>query len=133
MLPQLVPQPVKVQPLAGEFILSPDAAIAAQDEAVPAAQLLAEWLSRPTGYRLPVQPLISPGLPGIRLEIDLSLAALGREGYRLEVTAQRGPAARSGPAGLFYAAQTLRQLFPVRDLLASPGQRHFLDAALRRD
>jgi len=112
MLPQLVPQPVKVQPLAGEFILSPDAAIAAQDEAVPAAQLLAEWLSKPTAYRLPVQPLLPPGLPGIRLEIDLSLAALGREGYRLEVIDSGVSLRAPAPAGLLYAAQTLRQLFP---------------------
>ncbi len=120
MLPQLVPQPVKVQPLAGEFILSPDAVIAAQDEAVPAAQLLAEWLSRPTGYRLPVQPLISPGLPGIRLEIDLSLAALGREGYRLEISGSGVLLRAPAPAGLLHASQTLRQLFPCEIFSAQP-------------
>jgi hexosaminidase len=112
MFPQLVPQPVRVQPLAGEFILSPGAVIAAQDEALPAARLLAEWLSRSTGYGLPLQPWLSPGLPGIRLEIDLSLAALGREGYRLEVNNSGVLLRAPAPAGLLHASQTLRQLFP---------------------
>lgn len=112
MLPQIIPQPVRVRPLAGEFILPQGTAIAAQDEAAPAAQLLAEWLSRSTGYALPVQPLLPPGLPGIRLEIDLSLSALGREGYRLEVSAAGVLLRAPAPPGLLCAAQTLRQLFP---------------------
>jgi hexosaminidase len=112
MIPHIIPQPVCVEPKPGSFTLLPDAVIAAQDEAVETALLLSQWLGKPSGYSLPVQPLISSGQAGIRLEIDLALGSLGREGYQLEVSPAgvrlRAPAA----AGLFYAAQTLRQLFP---------------------
>ena len=111
MIPHIIPQPVCVEPKPGSFTLLPDAVIAAQDEAYETALLLSEWLGKPTGYPLPVQPLISPGQTGIRLAIDLSLAYLGREGYQLTCeplgVVLRAPSA----AGLFYAAQTLRQLF----------------------
>ena len=81
MIPQIIPQPVRVETRTGTFTLSPGAAIAARDEAVETALLLSQWLGKPTGYPLPVQPLLAPGQAGIRLELDLSLAHLGREGY----------------------------------------------------
>jgi hexosaminidase len=112
MIPQIIPQPVCVDPRPGSFNLMPDAVIAAQDEAVETAELLAQWLGKPTGYLLPVQPALSAGQTGIRLEIDLSLAHLGREGYRLEVSEAAVTLRAPSAAGLFYAAQTLRQLFP---------------------
>jgi hexosaminidase len=112
MIPHLIPQPVCVEPKPGLFTLNPDAVIAAQDEAAETAHLLSKWLGKPTGYRLPVQPLLPPGQAGIRLEIDLALAHLGREGYHLSASPEGVVLSAASPAGLFYAAQTLRQLFP---------------------
>lgn len=116
----LIPQPVTVEPRPGMFTLLPDAVIAAQEEAVETAQLLSAWLGRPTGFTLPVEPTLPPGKTGIRLAIDLSLAHLGREGYRLEVTSEGVELRAPRAAGLFYAAQTLRQLFPPEVFAAQP-------------
>jgi hexosaminidase len=112
MIPQIIPQPVCVESRPGLFTLLPDEVLVAQNEAVETAGLLSQWLGKPNGYRLPVQPALAPGKTGIRLQIDLSLAHLGREGYRLEAGAAGVELRAPTAAGLFYAAQTLRQLFP---------------------
>ena len=112
MIPNLIPQPLRVEPRAGMFVLLPGTVIAAQDDAAPTAHLLSAWLGAPTGYPMPVQPLLVPDQPGIRLEIDLTLAHLGSEGYNLLVEPTGVVLRAPTPTGLFYAAQTLRQLFP---------------------
>jgi len=59
----------------------------------------------------PVQPA-GPSIPpaSIVLTVDTSLASA--EAYELTITAERVTIAASQPAGLFYGAQTLRQLLP---------------------
>ena len=116
----LIPQPVTVEVRPGVFTLTPEVVIAAQDEAVEPAQLLAEWLGKPAGFTIPVQPAPAPGKTVIRLEIDLSLGRLGREGYQLEAAPGGVELRAPRAAGLFYAAQTLRQLFPPEIFAAQP-------------
>jgi hexosaminidase len=48
----------------------------------------------------------------ILLKLDASLARLGDEGYTLEAERQRIEIRAPAPAGIFYGAQTLRQLLP---------------------
>ena len=77
------------------------------------AHHLAGWLRPATGYSLPVSA--SPGGEAPAGSLVLSLqpdGTLGEEGYRLAVGPERVTLSAAQPAGLFYAAQTLRQLFP---------------------
>lgn len=123
MIPHIIPQPACVEAKPGVFTLLPNSVITAQDDAVDTARLLAGWLGKPTGYPLPIQPTLPPGKTGIRLEIDLSLGYLGREGYRLEVNPTDVVLRAPTSAGLFYAVQTLRQLFPAQIFSPPPGHR----------
>jgi hexosaminidase len=120
MLPQLIPQPVRVTPQAGEFTLCPETAILADGEARDSAEFLASWLRQPTGLALPVQAGFNPNQPAIRLQIDPTLSSLGSEGYRLSVSPGGVSLCAPAAAGLFYAAQTLRQLFPSEIFAAAP-------------
>ncbi|MEV4217458.1 beta-N-acetylhexosaminidase [Nonomuraea sp. NPDC049725] len=101
----IVPKPVHCQVLPGRFVLGPDTALAAD----PALRAAAAWLRSEIG---PVTggdlPPAAPG-PGT---ITLALADLPPEAYRLTVGEDGVRIAAGGPAGAFYAAQTLRQLMP---------------------
>lgn len=97
-----------MNPEPGVFTLSPDMGIAASGEAEAVGRALRGYLSPGTGYALPV------GKRGaISLRLDKKLASLGSEGYRLHVQRDRVEITAGQPAGLFYGAQTFRQLLPV--------------------
>ena len=120
MFAHLIPQPVKLEALAGTFSLTPATAIVASGEAVPTARQLAGWLAQATGFGVPVQTELGSGQPGIHLQLDPALKELGSEGYRMRVTPQGADLVAANPAGLFYAAQTMRQLFPPALFSATP-------------
>jgi hexosaminidase len=85
---------------------------------------LAAVLRRSTGYGLPV--VDAPGtIPagGIALLLSGAPAAVGSEGYQLDVTAGSIVLRANQPAGLFAGVQTLRQLLPpaVESAAAQPG------------
>jgi hexosaminidase len=78
------------------------------------ARQIAEWIRRGTG--LTIGPTSSGGtdpakVTTIELVIDAG-AATGPEGYDLTIDATRVTLRATVPAGLFYGAQTLRQLLP---------------------
>ena len=115
----LVPRPVKVDWQKGQVQLDSGTPIIFNDEAAKGeAEMLASLLHPATGLPLPLQPMSALGGKlgnAIVFTLDPSLeAALGREGYRLEVLPT--PVIRitaAAPAGLFYGGQTLRQLLPA--------------------
>jgi hexosaminidase len=96
----LIPKPESVQVHPGSCRLLPGSAIAAPPEGRQAAQLL----ERVTGFARAVEGA------AIRLVIDPAVP--GEEAYRLDVSSDGVRIAASTPAGLFYGAQTLRQLLP---------------------
>jgi hexosaminidase len=112
--PRLVPVPVSMTSVPGQFFtLRHGTRIVAEGArgVLPVAQQLAAILRPSTGYPLPV--LTGRGAGAARGTIVLSLAsdaALGNEGYRLDVTSRSVQLRASAPAGLFYGVQTLRQL-----------------------
>ncbi len=118
-LPPLVPKPLKIERGRGRFLLGPGTGIYFQEgsaEAARAAKWLAWFLSRGAGLRLRVEAWSGKGTPsfGVLFTRRGAKAELGREGYVLEVRPASVVIRSAGGAGLFYGAQTLRQLLPPR-------------------
>lgn len=104
----LIPKPFRVSYTNGSFALGPGSRIVAEAEAAaPAARALQVGLAMRCGFELPIAQEAAPG--AIRLRFDP--AVQGDEAYRLRIAEQGAEAAASHPAGLFYAVQTLTQLF----------------------
>ena len=115
--PPVIPKPLAVAPGRGAFELGPSARILVQaddPEAVRVARLLAERLRPATGYRLPVSATRrEPGPGDVVVLLSPGDRSLGDEGYRVRVQTGLVRLEARTPAGLFYAAQTLRQLLPA--------------------
>jgi len=125
----LIPIPGNVQGTPGSFELLEESRIYAQegsDEAQKEAEMLASYLRPATGYALPVITEAKEGETGlIRLE-KVGDGLLGKEGYRLSVTADQVRIAAYEPEGWFRGIQTLRQLFPPEMLKNSVQQTRWL-------
>jgi hexosaminidase len=106
--PSLIPQPVDVKELGGTWELNRNAVISYADAtAKQPAELLAAQLRLATGFKLPIQS----GSTGDIVFQTVEDAALGQEGYAVRV-ADRVSIMAPTATGLFYGAQTLRQLLP---------------------
>jgi hexosaminidase len=112
----LVPLPVSVRPQEGAaFKVTPATAIVVQ-AADPKVAFVADFLAGllttvgPEGPSVARMPATIPDA-SIVLSLDLDPRA-GDEAYDLEVTSTGVTLKASAPAGLFYAAQTLRQILP---------------------
>jgi hexosaminidase len=116
-LPALVPLPavVEARPGDGFQITASTVLIASSDPAVQrTAALVAEWVRRGTGLRLPTaMPANVDPATVTRIELTLDAqAATGAEGYDLTIGPTAVTLTAAAPAGVFYGAQTLRQLLP---------------------
>jgi len=109
----VIPQPARLEPAPGAFVLTASTFIATDRATRDIGYTLADLVAPATGYRIAVRPLTAGGTRGIVIRLDPTLARLGDEGYRLEVTPSRVTIRAFAPAGAFYAVQTLRQLLPV--------------------
>ncbi|MEU5253303.1 beta-N-acetylhexosaminidase [Streptomyces longwoodensis] len=97
--------------------------------AAPGTESTERWLRATLGAALglPLRPGAPDAPGGVRLVLD---DTLGAEAYRLDVVAGRGVEIRGGdPAGVFWGAQTLRQLLgpdAFRRAPVRPGTRQGL-------
>lgn len=109
----LIPEPVNLSVGNGRYTLPKDLVIAADQDPQLAytVNFLKEKLSVPTGYNVTVGA--SGAQPTFRLQLLKPLdAQLGKEGYKLSVTANGVAIAANEPAGIFYGVQSLLQLLP---------------------
>jgi hexosaminidase len=127
---QLLPQPVDLQILSGEYTLTAGTTVTYnKPEARDVAQMLVQKINMPTGYELTVKQ--SQGG-----SIQLNLLAnpdpkLGKEGYTLAASAKGVVIAANEPAGLFYGMQTLLQLLPKEIESKTPVQGNWTLPALK--
>ncbi|MEB0279435.1 family 20 glycosylhydrolase [Mucilaginibacter sp. 5C4] len=108
----IIPAPVSVKKIPGEFILSQETVIQADTPNNKAVQFFSAFLANNMAYNKQV------GLRNARVSTtSIYLTSTGTEGlpaegYRLTITPQQITVAGKG-AGLFYGIQTLMQLMPL--------------------
>jgi hexosaminidase len=110
----IIPAPVAYATTPGQFILNAEVAISAPHaEAAP----LAAWLHE----RLAAAGILLTGKkekPQRQIMLGISAspnAALGTEGYQLQINPDMINLVANGPAGLFYGMHSLLQLMPVNN------------------
>ena len=123
----LVPQPLKMERRSCDFLLTRGMTILVERDSAAAAEIgrqLAERLNRGTGLGLIVTPAAGPAAVrhGIRLTTQQANAALGAEGYTLEVSPRGVVISATAAPGLFYGTQTLLQLLPPAVFRAADGE-----------
>ena len=96
----------------GTFTLAANTAIITDAANVWNAAYLRNMLHRSTGVPLPITIDDAPTRPLIHLIAGVELG-LGKEGYQLTVSEHEIKLEASEPTGIFYAMQSLRQLFAV--------------------
>jgi hexosaminidase len=116
----IVPQPVSLARRGGFFTVTNETSIWADDAILSLGRQLADYLKPATGFPLIVRSGGTPPANSIILRRDTSLAQLGPEGYRLEVSPLKIVISAREPAGLFYGLQTLRQLLPPEIFRQAP-------------
>lgn len=110
----IIPEPVEIQKQEGYFILPANVTIqcAAVPETKTIVAFLEERLSAATGSYVSAVTKASPSASIKLLINEKNDAALGAEGYRLQVTPNHITIKANQPAGLFYGVQSMLQLFP---------------------
>ncbi len=114
----LVPLPYSTVAGSGRFTIGPSTQIqftGGNAEVAWIAAHLAELVpvdgATPRATR--IMPAGTRAAGAITLALDPALTSLGTEGYRLSITPAGMAASAPGPAGLFYAVQTVRQMLPA--------------------
>ncbi len=119
----IVPRPARLEPRAGEFMLTARTIIVVSASDSMLGHRLARELAPATGHALRVvvgnADAAHATSSRIVLERDASRVSLGSEGYTLTVSATDVHIRASDAPGLFYAVQSLRQLLPAANYRAA--------------
>jgi hexosaminidase len=120
----LVPVPVSVQARTGvTHTLTAATKIYTAPASRDVGNFLAGVLRPSTGYALPVSDATGTPADGISLLLSGAPAAVGQQGYQLDVAANAVVVRANTSEGLFAGVQTLRQLLPaaVESATTQPG------------
>jgi hexosaminidase len=107
----VIPKPVSAEMDGGVFLLKKESTLSAEGEAKAIATQLAEKLKPATGFDLKVEEGNKDASIVFLLNNDPSL---GNEGYTIKATDKQIILSANKPAGLYFGAQTLRQLLPSK-------------------
>ncbi|SMO85481.1 hexosaminidase [Saccharicrinis carchari] len=109
----LIPEPLSINTDSqGDFMLAVNTAIVISDSTMlPAAEHLKEILKTelPIKWDTEVEKI----KPSIVMRYDIALDSLSPEGYILDINKKNISISSGGPSGLFYAAESIRQLLPA--------------------
>jgi len=118
-LTTLLPYPAKIRALPGEFPLTADTPVMPATGAHAEAAVLRRVLAAlPWPHPATTSTTTSAQARPITVDTD---PAIPPEGYRLLITPDEAKVTAAGPAGAFYAAQTIRQLLPDDAYRAAPA------------
>lgn len=112
-VPALIPAPVSISMLSGEFRFTEKTKIiipSSDPETRLAADFLASLLSNPTGREFAITEGSKPVKGSVFMKTDTSVS--NPEGYKLLITKKQLIISASSPAGFFHAVQTIRQMLP---------------------
>jgi len=111
----VIPKPIETIRLPGQFQLTPETRIEVARETWAVGSYLQQWLHAAGGGRLALrEPQGGESRTGtIRLALSDARTSLVEEGYEIRVSPDSILLLAAKESGLFYAAQTLRQLFPT--------------------
>jgi hexosaminidase len=109
----VIPRPLEAKLEGKAFVLTSATAITiASDSLQFAGQYLAQVLNKGTGFNIALKTSDEAPTSGIFITTKADAPDLGNEGYTISI--KDDLVTISGkPAGIFYAAQTLRQLLPA--------------------
>jgi len=109
----IIPEPVSLTKNEGQFSLPKTLVISAgtEPETKQTVAFLTERLSVPTGSTVSASANATDATVILKLNKTAD-KTIGKEGYQLSVTPNNVLITANNPAGLFYGAQTLIQLFP---------------------
>lgn len=110
----VIPAPVSVQKLKGQFTINERTSIivtSLDSETIRAVNLISRLFENATGKTFVSKKGLEPRRHSIFFAIDSTIE--NSEGYNLSITGKNIILRAKTPAGLFYGAQTLRQLMPA--------------------
>ncbi len=118
----VIPRPTVLTPMAGHFVLTARATIRADAAFAGVARRFVRDIASATGFDLRIATSQTAGAAGIRLVrvTGRDTAALGAEGYRLDVSPAGVTVHAAQAAGAFYALESYKQLLPAAVFRGAP-------------
>ena len=118
----VIPRPTVLTPAAGHFTLTARTTLHADPAFADVARRFAHDVEAATGFPLAVVRSASSAVGAIRLVRvrGRDTAAVGAEGYTLDVTPNGVTVRAAHAAGAFYALESLRQLLPAAIYRSAP-------------
>ena len=120
---QVIPEPLSVvEQEEAPFVLKQQSKLIISDSLMlPAAQMLREIV----GFDLPIEWNKKAKKSDIVFTLNHDLDTLSHEGYILDINSKNVQIQSAGPQGLFYAVETMRQLFPAGTTLSNQKKDSF--------